>query len=115
VSTLLNVAHVVPESAQAASDRVDTLLVGECMNTIAATDVARLRWRCRRGTQELDLLLLRFVSHRLPDADAAELATFERLLDREDHELQRWFLAYADCPDPELAGLVDAIRALPVA
>ncbi len=78
-----------------------------------ATQLARLRWRCRRGTQELDLLLMRFVSHRAESASAGELAGFERLLECEDRELQRWFLAYSPCPDPELAGLVDAIRALP--
>lgn len=78
-----------------------------------ATRLARLRWRCRRGTQELDRLLLRFIRHRAEVAGAAELTVFERLLACEDRDLQRWFLAYAICPDSELAALVDAIRALP--
>lgn len=83
------------------------------MTAITVEQISRLRWRCRRGTQELDLLLLRYLAHRLPAADATEIADFERLLACEDRELQRWFLAYADCPDPVLSQLVDAIRALP--
>lgn len=83
--------------------------------SIAPEHLSRLRWRCRRGTQELDLLLTRFIQHRARDADIAELACFERLLAQEDRELQRWFLAYEACPDPELSGMVDAIRALPAA
>lgn len=75
--------------------------------------LSKLRWRCRRGTQELDLLLMRFITHRGADAELEELALFERLLDCEDRDLQRWFLAYAPCADAELSDLVDAIRALP--
>ena len=81
--------------------------------SITPEHFSKLRWRCRRGTQELDLLLTRFISHRAATADASEVATFERLLACEDRDLQRWFLAYAVCPDPDLSALVDAIRSLP--
>lgn len=80
---------------------------------ISAEHLSKLRWRCRRGTQELDLLLMRFIAQRAASAAPAEIALFERLLACEDRELQRWFLAYAPCPDLELSTLVDAIRALP--
>jgi antitoxin CptB len=82
---------------------------------IAPEHLAKLRWRSRRGTQELDLLLMRYLAQRAPSVDRAEIEDFERLLACEDRELQRWFLAYAPCPDPGLSRLVDAIRALPVA
>jgi antitoxin CptB len=80
---------------------------------ITPEHLSKLRWRCRRGTQELDLLLMRFVVHSAASASNEAIITFERLLACEDRELQRWFLAYAPCPDPELSSLVDAIRALP--
>jgi len=81
--------------------------------TLVPNQLARLRWQCRRGTQELDAFLLRFMRHRAALASAAELAGFERLLACEDRDLQRWFLAYQTCPDRELGALVETIRALP--
>lgn len=81
--------------------------------SITPEQLSKFRWRCRRGTQELDLLLMRFIVHRAAVADAAEMLAFERLLACEDSDLQRWFLAYAVCPDPDLSALVDAIRSLP--
>ncbi|MDZ4811382.1 MAG: succinate dehydrogenase assembly factor 2 [Pseudomonadota bacterium] len=83
--------------------------------SITPEQLSKLRWRCRRGTQELDLLLMRFIVHRAATAETAEMLAFERLLACEDRDLQRWFLAYAACPDPDLSALVDAIRSLPAA
>lgn len=82
--------------------------------SITPEHLSKLRWRSRRGTQELDLLLMRYLAQRAPSADTAEIEEFERLLACEDRELQRWFLAYLPCPDPALSRLVDAIRALPL-
>ena len=83
--------------------------------SIDAATLGRLRWRARRGTLEMDAMLERWFKHRAELADAVELSRFERLLDCEDHLLQRWFLAYQECEDAELAALVSAIRALPAA
>lgn len=46
-----------------------------------------LRWRCRRGKKELDVLLARFVERHLAGLDAAQRAAFERLLALEDEDL----------------------------
>lgn len=81
--------------------------------TLAPNQLARLRWQCRRGTQELDAFLLRFMATRAKHASDAEMLVFERLLACEDRDLQRWFLAYAVCPDGELGDLVETIRTLP--
>jgi antitoxin CptB len=51
---------------------------------------ARLRWRCRRGLRELDVLLERYLGERWPVAAPAEQAAFVRLL---------------ELPDPDLAAL----------
>jgi len=40
----------------------------------------RLRWRCRRGMKELDVLLERYGTRRLPHAPPAERQAFARLL-----------------------------------
>ena len=48
----------------------------------------KLRWRCRRGRRELDLLLQRYLNDHYGKADAAERAGFEKLLERSDPELE---------------------------
>jgi len=35
---------------------------------VSAVDMRRLRWRCRRGMRELDMLLLAYVAVRQGDA-----------------------------------------------
>ncbi len=44
----------------------------------------RLRWRCRRGLLELDIVLARFVEQRYAALDAAQQAAFDALLDMPD-------------------------------
>lgn len=47
----------------------------------------RVRWRCRRGLLELDLVLQRFVDEYYAKLSVAERRQFETLLDLSDNEL----------------------------
>lgn len=47
----------------------------------------RLRWRCRRGLLELDILLQRFLDQYYAQLDEAQLKAFETLLSLPDNEL----------------------------
>jgi antitoxin CptB len=47
----------------------------------------RLRWRCRRGLLELDILLQRFLDKHYAQLDEAQLKTFETLLSLPDNDL----------------------------
>jgi len=47
----------------------------------------RVRWRCRRGLLELDIVLGRFISLHFAQLDAAQQAAFDTLLDLSDVEL----------------------------
>jgi len=47
----------------------------------------RIRWHCRRGMLELDLLLERFSREHLPRLSAGQTAQFVQLLALPDHEL----------------------------
>jgi len=76
-------------------------------------DLARLRWRCRRGMRELDQLLTRYLDRRWADADAAERGEFERLLATEDDALWRWCMGRAVPPDEGLQRIVQRILQLP--
>jgi antitoxin CptB len=70
-----------------------------------------MRWRCRRGTRELDALLTWYLSHRFVDANADEQGAFERLLEAQDPDVYDWCMGRASPPDAGIAGVIDAIRA----
>ena len=73
---------------------------------------ARLRWACRRGMLELDVLLMPFIDKETGfDAlSEADQSLFERLLTCNDPELFAWFMGHESCPDPELARMVHVIN-----
>ena len=75
--------------------------------------LARIRWRARRGTRELDILLARYLDARLDTLDERGLALLERLLATQDPELQAWLTGSAVPGDEDLAHLVDEIRSAP--
>ena len=51
------------------------------------SELAKLRWQCRRGMKELDLLLEAYLAGDYLQADAAEKERFRQLLQLEDDEL----------------------------
>jgi len=71
----------------------------------------RLRWRCRRGTRELDKLLDGWLTERFPGADADQRAAFAELLDSPDPDLWDWLTGNARPEDARFARIVDEIRA----
>ncbi len=74
-------------------------------------EVLRLRWQCRRGMLELDLLLNRFLETGYAGLGEAERATFNRLLAYQDQVLHDWFLGHAVPADGDLRDLLARIRA----
>ena len=50
-------------------------------------ELSRLRWRCRRGMRELDMLLLNYVESYYPVAVEAEQAAFCHLLTMPDPDI----------------------------
>lgn len=47
----------------------------------------RVRWRCRRGLLELDIVLGRFIRQHYPRLDASQRLQFDELLDMPDNDL----------------------------
>ena len=70
---------------------------------------SRLRWACRRGMLELDVLLGPFVDEAFDDLSDDDKVLFERLLTCDDPDLFAWFMGHAKCEDAELARMVDVI------
>ncbi len=49
--------------------------------------IERVRWRCRRGLLELDIVLGRFIEQRYPSLDNEQRVVFDELLDLADNDL----------------------------
>lgn len=71
---------------------------------------AKLRWACRRGMLELDVLFLPFIDDGAFDAlpDEKKLV-FQRLLSCDDPDLFAWLMGHQKCEDAELKAMVKLI------
>ena len=69
-----------------------------------------LRWRCRRGMLELDLMLQSFVDKEVPHLSEQELVIFDRLLDYPDQVLLELFLNQTQSSDKDISQFVKRIR-----
>ena len=67
----------------------------------------RLKWKCRRGLLELDLVFERVV----PTLNDEELASFNTLLDLPDNDLWDIVAGRTDAYDPRLNRIVARLRA----
>ncbi|HEX6614623.1 MAG TPA: succinate dehydrogenase assembly factor 2 [Rhodanobacteraceae bacterium] len=77
----------------------------------ASGTLKRLRWRCRRGTRELDALLGGWLDEHGAHADAQTLAAFDALLGEPDPLIWDWLMGYERAPHADRQEIVDAIRA----
>ena len=63
------------------------------------TRLKRLHMRSiRRGTKEMDILLMRFAEAHLRDLSSAELDLYEDLLSENDQDLYAWISGQAPAP-----------------
>ena len=72
-------------------------------------DYHRLRWACRRGMLELDLILEPFLENVYPGLDEQDKILFQKLLEGEDQDLFNWFLNKAQPEAVELRKIVAII------
>jgi antitoxin CptB len=81
---------------------------------IMATPVElnRLRWRCRRGLLENDLILARFLDARGDALTEGEVAALDRLLELSDTELWDLLSGRQEPEDAVVKPLVEALRAV---
>ncbi len=70
----------------------------------------RLRWQCRRGMRELDLLLLGFLERGYEALSPEDRTAFERLLEYPDTLLQELLFSGRASADPAIARVIDAVR-----
>ena len=75
-----------------------------------AADAGRLRWRCRRGMRELDVLMMRYLDEDWHGASEAERAAFRDLLERQDPEINALLFGRLEPEDEALARVLESLR-----
>ena len=70
----------------------------------------QLRWRCRRGARELDILLLGFLERDYPDLGARERSLFGALLDEADPDLYAWITGQSEPSNPDYLPIIGKIN-----
>jgi antitoxin CptB len=69
-----------------------------------------LRWGCRRGMLELDLMLLPFFDRQFESLPEIEQQAFELLLSEQDQDIYAWILNFQACLNPSLFEVLAKIR-----
>jgi antitoxin CptB len=70
----------------------------------------RLRWRCRRGLLELDVVLKNFLDQGYASLTSAEQEAFDKLLVVPDNILWAYLQGSENPPEKELSQIVSKIR-----
>jgi len=73
-------------------------------------ELSRLRWLCRRGMKELDVVMSRYLEQRYASASSAEQVCFETLLELPDPDLYDLLLGRSETSDVELARFIQLLR-----
>ncbi len=71
---------------------------------------ARVRWRCRRGMREMDIIFERFLDDGYGLLDARGRHAFDALLDAPDQDIYAWLLGQESASTQELGQIVAVIR-----
>ena len=75
--------------------------------------MAQLRWRCRRGMRELDMLLLNYVESHYAEADAIEQAAFRKLLTVPDPDILALLTGKLEADDEHLRHVIERLLQRP--
>lgn len=77
---------------------------------IDINDKARIKWACRRGMRELDMLLMPFFQHDYTLLSDADKRLFVRLLNCDDPDLFNWLMDHGQPEDVQLRQMVQFIQ-----
>lgn len=71
---------------------------------------ARVRWHCRRGMLELDILLIGFFDNCYATLTDQEKQLFQTVLTYPDPDLFAWLMGHGTAPSSELNDMITRIR-----
>ncbi len=75
-------------------------------------ELSQMKWRCRRGIKELDIILGKYLEEHYNSASQNEQEAFRELLNLEDPVLYSFLLDTAEPENPELIALITQLKNL---
>ena len=75
-------------------------------------NIERVRWRCRRGLLELDIVLARFVDAHYAQLTEGDRVVFDALLDMPDNPLWDMIAGRQQAAQSKQQALLEKIRAV---
>ncbi|MGB7738231.1 MAG: succinate dehydrogenase assembly factor 2 [Steroidobacteraceae bacterium] len=82
------------------------------MTAAADFNMERLRWRCRRGMRELDVLLTRYLDRVWATASSTERDAFLQLVELQDPDLFGYLVGRATPAEESQRAIIACIRRL---
>ncbi|PID44472.1 MAG: succinate dehydrogenase assembly factor 2 [Proteobacteria bacterium] len=76
------------------------------------SELSQLRWRCRRGTKELDIVMNRYLDQIYMDAEPSQQRAFKALLQIEDPTVFDLLLGNIVAQNDEQQILLDTLRGI---
>ena len=76
------------------------------------TELSRLRWQCRRGIKEMDLILERFLDQCYPSLSAQQRLAFDQILNETDLDIMDWILERSVPENEDYMVLIHLFRQL---
>lgn len=70
----------------------------------------QLKWQCRRGMLELDVILIPFLAEHFEGLNEALQSAFVELLKEADPDLYTWIMGYGQCENKDLLDIIHLIR-----
>ena len=70
----------------------------------------RIKWQCRRGLLELDLILQRFLEQRFNTLSDDQVGLFRELLEFSDNDLLDMVMGRAEPVDEQLSAVLEMMR-----
>jgi antitoxin CptB len=74
--------------------------------------MSRLRWRCRRGMRELDVMLIRYLDRAWETASSAERGVFVELVELQDPDLFGYLVGRDTPVEESQRAVIARIRSL---
>ena len=79
------------------------------MSGVSQEELRKLRWACRRGMLELDIVFERYLNESYLVASPEEQKAFRLLLVEEDQSLFDWLVKHKPCPKEGLLNIVQKL------
>ena len=76
------------------------------------SELSRLRWLCRRGMKELDVVLSSYLDLHYETATPGEQQNFRALLEMQDPDLYALIIGRSNAQDQAMKQFIEGLRSL---